>query len=101
MQSLENATVLIKQGRTTIEGLVLTNTGRVPASKLDGYFRTRLDQAISYAAAIQPRLLPAVNPQTSELIIETCGWKSKEEAWYAGVTSTTASVYLTVIRKAP
>lgn len=100
LAALEDASVQITQGKTTFGGLIVTHAGRVPASKLDGYFNSQLDQAISYAAAIDPDLQTAVNPLTSELIIETCGWKSKEEPWSKGVTSTTASVYLIVIRKA-
>lgn len=101
LQGLEGSSVRITQGERTVEGLKLTHTGRVTAQKIEGYFRAPLDQALATAAAIDPSLLPAVNPPVSQLVIETCGWKSSEEPWAAGVTSTTASIYLGIIREGP
>jgi len=101
LRSLEGSTVRITQGERTVKGLILTHAGRVTAQKIEGYFRAPLHQALATAAAIDPSLLPAVNPPVPQLVIETCGWKSREEPWAAGVTSTTASIYLGIIRKGP
>lgn len=101
MNALQGAPVVITQGALTVEGLVLGRVGRVPALNLDEYFRAPLVQALAYAASVAPSLAAAVNPGAPLLIIETCGWKSAQERWAAGVTSTSASVYLGVIQKKP
>ncbi len=101
LRNLEGAAVRITQGSRVVEGLSLTQAGRVKAAQMERYFDAPLERALSTAAGIDPSLVPAVNPSSAQLVIETCGWKSTEEPWAAGVTSTTASVYLGVIRKAP
>ena len=101
LQILEGSSVRITQGERTLDGLLLTHAGRVTAQKIESYFRAPLEQALATAAAVDPSLLPAVNPAVPQLVIETCGWKSREEPWAAGVTSTTASIYLGIIRKRP
>jgi hypothetical protein len=100
LAALAGSAVTITQGDTVIRDLVLAVNGRVPAQTLESYFNTPMDQALAKAAAIDAQLKPASASAEPELVIETCGWKAREEPWAQGVTSTSASIYLGVIRKA-
>ncbi len=101
LRALDGAAVTLAQGSRVVRGLVLAVNGRVPAARLENYFNAPIPQALARAAAADPALKPAVNPNQPQLVFETCGWKVKEEPWATGVTSTTASIYLGVVRQGP
>jgi hypothetical protein len=101
LESLLGADVAIAQGDRVVGGLKLVAITRIPAAFLAAYFNTPLDQTLALAGAVNPALLDRVNPDQPQLIFETCGWKMPGEPWAAGVTSTTGSIYLGVIQKAP
>lgn len=101
LRALTGAGVRLTQGSRVVSGLRLAFTGRVPAAVLQNYFETPVERALTQAARYDSALQPALDPSDPELAFETCGWKTSEEPWAPGVSSTTASVYLGVIRKDP
>jgi hypothetical protein len=101
LKALLGAEVALAQGDKVLGGLKLVAIARIPASSLATYFNTPLDQALALAASTDPSLVEGVDPGQPQLIFETCGWKMPGEPWAAGVSSTTGSIYLGVIQKAP
>jgi hypothetical protein len=101
LEALLGADAAIAQGERVIGGLKLVALARIPATSLAAYFNTPLDQALDLAGTIDPPLVEGINPAQPQLVFETCGWKMPGEAWAPSVTSTTGSIYLGVIQKAP
>ncbi len=101
LKALLGAEVALAQGDKMLGGLKLVAVTRIPASSLATYFNTPLDQDLALAASIDPSLVDGIDPGQPQLIFETCGWKMAGEPWAAGVSSTTASIYLGVVQKAP
>ena len=101
LKALLGAEVALAQGDKVLGGLKLVALARIPASSLATYFNTSLDQALALAASTDPSLVEGIDPGQPQLIFETCGWKMPGEPWAAGVSSTTGSIYLGVIQKAP
>ena len=98
MSALNGAEVTIQQDDVEISGFKLVTTGRVPANSLQYYFDSPVTEALYQAASFNPGLIETINPVTSQLVIETCGWKMPGEPWAPQVTQTSASIYLGVIQ---
>jgi hypothetical protein len=101
MKALGGAKVTISQGDTTLKGLSLAALARVPAARINAYFKSPIEASLTRAAASNPGLGKAFDPSQPMIVIETCGWKMAEEPWAEGVTNTTGSVYLGVIQIGP
>ena len=96
---LQDAKVNIIQGDTVLEGFTFAAASRVPASSLLDYFSLPIPQALRLAADLNPSLSSYVRPDQPQLVIETCGWRMPGEPAPSGLSPTTSSVYLGVIRK--
>jgi hypothetical protein len=101
LQALAGAEVVVLQGKKRLEGFTLAVTARIPPRWINAYFDYPLEEALTYAADLQPQLKPFVQTDSPLLIFETCGWRLPGEAWFKGVTSTSASVYLGLIQRKP
>jgi hypothetical protein len=101
LERLEGAPVKIVRGDVVIDGLSLTSAARVPSKRVRDYFSGSIEQGMAIAAAVNPSLEGYLNPDSPILVVETCGWKHPGEPWAPGVTSTTGSVYVSVIQLAP
>jgi hypothetical protein len=97
---LEGAPVKIAQGDVVIDGLALA-AARVPPTRVKAYFDGSVEQALAFAARVDPDLETYLEPDSPVLVFETCGWKLPGEPWAPGVTSTSGSVYIGVIQLAP
>ena len=64
------------------------------------HFDTPLKDALGMAALENSSLREYVDPDQIQIVFETCGWKMSGEPWAAGVSATTASIYLGVIQEA-
>jgi hypothetical protein len=100
MAALSGARVSIRQGQTVLEGLQIGVVSRVPPATLGAYFSAPVWQALDIAAQTNPVVANFSSPDQPELVIETCGWRMRGEAWAQGIKATTGSAYLAVIQKA-
>jgi len=92
--ALRGASVGIRQNDLELYQFTLIESTRVPASDLQTYFALPITQALEHT-------LPADALPISDqplLVFETCGWHMPGESRADAVSSTTASVYLTVIQ---
>ncbi len=99
--TLEGAKVVIVQGKKRVEGFSLAAMTRIPPRRLNAYFDYPIEEALAYAASLDKRLGDFIQGKEPLLIFETCGWRLPAEPWAKGVTSTSASIYLGLIQKAP
>jgi hypothetical protein len=70
---------------------------RIPAGKVEAYYRLPVDAALARAAEDNPSLAQALSSGQPLLIIETCGWRHPQDPRVPGLPDTSASVYLVVI----
>ncbi len=89
----------IRQDGVEIGGFRLVSTARVPAQSIQNYFSLPVTEAIYQASLYNSGLIDFIDPGTTQLVIETCGWKMRGEPWAPEVTPTSASIYLGVIQK--
>lgn len=101
LQALSGSQVVISQGTTTVRGLSLQQTVRIPGSMVQGYFDTPLEDTLDFSSQITPELLPMSHPTQPILVFETCGWRIPGQPWFPGTSDTSASVYLGVIQPLP
>lgn len=101
LQDLSGSKVVISQGKTSVRGLSLLQTARIPGSMVQGYFDTPLEDTLNFSSQIAPELLPVSHPTQPILVFETCGWRIPGQPWFPGTNDTTASVYLGVIQPSP
>jgi hypothetical protein len=101
LQALSGSKVVISQGKTSVRGLSLLQTARIPGSMVQGYFDTPLEDTLNFSSQIAPELLPVSHPTQPILVFETCGWRIPGQPWFPGTSDTTASVYLGVIQPSP
>lgn len=99
LEAIQGADVSITQDDVTISGLKLRAAARVPAGSLSDYFDTPIHGALLHASSFNSDLIPYLNTNEPQLVIETCGWKMRGEPWAEEVTPTTASIYLGIIQK--
>jgi hypothetical protein len=101
MRKLEGAHVVIKQGKKTVEGFELAAVARVPSQKMLRYLNRSIDKSLGFASNLDPSLEAYIHPMQPQLVFETCGWRLLDEPFSAGVSETSASIYLGVIQKVP
>ena len=99
LSTLNGAEVTITQDDLVLGGFRLISTARVPAIGLENYITYPVTEALHQASAYNPHLVDLIRPRGPQLVIETCGWKMDGEPWAAEVTSTSAAIYLGVIRR--
>jgi hypothetical protein len=101
MRNLQGAQVVIKQGKKTIEGFELAAVSRIPSQKMLRYLNRPIGKSLGFASNLDPSLEAFIHPTEPQLVFETCGWRLADEPFSAGVSGTSASIYLGVIRKLP
>jgi len=101
MRKLEGAQVVITQGKKTVEGFELAAVSRVPSQKMLRYLNRPIDKSLGFASNLDPSLEAFIDPDQPQLVFETCGWRLPDEPFSAGVSETSASIYLGVIQKIP
>jgi hypothetical protein len=99
MRAFENARVVIRQGEQEINTARLGPLVRIPASALDGYFDAQLAEVLSFAARYDTGIVNWIFPEQPIIVLETCGWKMPGEPGAEGLSDTTGSIYLAVIRQ--
>lgn len=98
-RALAGARVALLQGKKDRSHFELAAVARIPPEHLQAYFALPVEQTLAFAVsigALDPRLL-----EDDVFVIETCGWRLPGEDWVPGVSTTTGSVYLALIRAAP
>lgn len=99
LDALKGAIVTIRQDDVELGGFRMVSAARVPAQSIQNYFSFPVTEAIYQASLYNPGLIDLIDPGTTQLVIETCGWKMRGEPWAPEVTPTSASIYLGVIQK--
>jgi hypothetical protein len=99
LKALDGAEVVIMQGKKRMEGFRLAAVTRIEPKWVNEYFKVPVSGAAAFAAAIDPAFRFAVPPATPQLIFETCGWRVRGERGAGRMPSTSASIYLGVIKK--
>lgn len=100
MKALTGSAVQIQQADHQSTGYQLASVVRIPASRLKYYLSLPLEQALALAAELQPDLASLLESGEPLLVLETCGWRMPGEPWPGGLSDTSASIYLVVIRPA-
>ncbi len=100
MKALNGSSVHIRQQGYQSESYELASVVRIPASRLKDYLALPLEQALALAADLEPDLAAVLASGEPLLVLETCGWRMPGEPWPAGLSSTSASIYLVVIQPA-
>ena len=100
MKALDGAKVIISQGKKTVDGLELSFMSRIPPRSLRKYLVTGLFDALSLAVSNRGNLQYDTDPASPQIVFETCGWRLPGEALSSTATATSASIYISVIRKA-
>jgi hypothetical protein len=98
MQALAGSPARIQSGGLGREDLSLAAVVRIPPARLEEYFGTPFDEALSAAAEDSPELQAALDSGGPLLIFEICGWQIPGEVMAPEVSPTTASIYLGVIK---
>jgi hypothetical protein len=98
LRALLGVEVTIRQGDQTLQGLEIAALVRVPASHIKEYIETPVEQALDFAARLEPALLEFINSSEPLLILETCGWRMPGERTAPGISDTSSSIYIVVIR---
>lgn len=98
MKALRGSAVELSQGGVGVEGYQVAAVVRIPASRLKAYLELPLDQALALAAELEPTLAAALQEGGPLLVLETCGWRMRGEPWPGGLSNTSASIYLVVVR---
>lgn len=99
LSSLNGAQITIRQGDEVVNGFRIVGTSRIPASLVGDYLSVPATGGLEFASGLDPAMAGFVNPDTPQLVIETCGWKMRGEPGTEEVAPTTASIYLVVIQK--
>lgn len=76
----------------------LVGVARVPPARLNEYLSANGDDALALAGEYNPAIQSALQSGEDLLAFEICGWQLPGEPAAEGVTPTTASIYLGVIR---
>jgi len=101
VNAISGAQVIIYQGETTIHGLTLGGSARVPPAYVRQYFELPVMDAFGLAAEINSSLQPYLNSSQPLIVFETCGWRVAGEKSAPGLGSTRSAVYIGVIQKTP
>ena len=101
LQALEGAEVVIIQGKKRFEGFTLAGTTRIPAKWVKYYYGLPMDDTVEFATKLNSELATITLSNQPLLVFETCGWKIPNEPGSAGLSSTSASIYMGFIQKKP
>jgi len=101
LNRLEGARVVISQGKNTVEGFQLAALTRIPGEKVPGYLNRPISKSLGFASNLDRSIEPYLNPDSPQLVFETCGWRMPGEPYPAGTSDTSASIYLGVVQKTP
>jgi hypothetical protein len=100
LNALSGSEVVINQGEQSITGLKIAAITRIPAKSLNRYMDADLNSSLEFAASLDDEFEQVLQTNQPQVVFETCGWKMPGEPMSGGVSSTSASIYLTVIQKA-
>lgn len=98
----ENAWTLAGAGISLLQGgkirtdFELIKVARIPPEYIQTYFALPVEDTLQFAVDIQ-----VLEPQYLDqdlLVFETCGWRLPGDRWAPGVSDTTGSVYLGLVR---
>lgn len=98
LQRIDGSPVIVTQGDRRLTNLKIAAVVRLPANQVMDYIRTPLNQALAYAAQVDPALQPFIHPTKPVIVLETCGWRMPGESNRDGLPSTSASIYIVVIQ---
>jgi hypothetical protein len=101
LEMLQGVKVSLSQAGETWRSLELAKVIRIPAAGLAQYMTSPAEQALENAAGYAPDLDRIISAELPLIVFETCGWEMPGEDWAAGVTQTSASIYLGVIQLKP
>jgi hypothetical protein len=99
LNALTGSEVVINQGDERISGLRIAAITRIPAKSLRRYINADLNSALEIAASLDSEFEQTLQTNQPQVVFETCGWRMPGEPASNGVSSTSASIYLTVIQK--
>lgn len=97
--TLTGAPVEIYQGETVITDLELIALVRIPSSEVRDYLALPIEQALTAAAQLDPSFQAALDSSSELLVIETCGWRISGEPTTRGLSNTSSSIYVSIIRQ--
>ena len=98
LQALVGSDVTFKQGDIEKSSLEVVAAVRLPARLLRDYIQLPVNEALSFAAQFDPDLSTIIDSGQSIIIVETCGWRMPGEPNPDGLSDTSASIYLFVIK---
>jgi hypothetical protein len=98
LQALAGSPARLQSGSLGRDDLSLAVVVRIPPQELEAYFASPFDEALTAAAEKSSELRAALDSGEPLLVFEICGWQIPGEALALEVSSTTASIYLGVIK---
>jgi hypothetical protein len=97
-QGFAGAAVSLMQGDKLLVGNELIAIVRIPPEHLKTYLALPVEDILDLAVDLH--LLDSAILNEDLLMIETCGWRLPGERWVPGVSDTSGSVYLGLVRVA-
>jgi hypothetical protein len=96
INSLTGSQVTILQAGVEFNGLELMAIIRVPPEQMQAYLALPVEKTLDFIVELKV-LYPEVLNQDL-LVIETCGWRLPGEPRYSGLSDTSGSIYLGIMR---
>ncbi len=101
LTALQDAQVSVTAHGDEVGGMSVRGVIRIPAAHVDAYFNLPIEDALVFAASLNPEVWSTIDQSQPLLIFETCGWKLPAEPGSAEVSDTTGSVYMIAIQPIP
>jgi hypothetical protein len=96
INSLTGSQVTVLQADIEVNGLELIAIIRIPPEQIKAYLALPVEKILDFAVELNV-LYPEVLKQDL-LVIETCGWRLPGETRYSGLSDTSGSIYLGLVR---
>ena len=98
VQTFTGAGITLLQGDIVVNGYELMGIARIPPQRLATYLALPVEETLDFA--VEHQLLDPETLKENLLVIETCGWRLPGESWAPGVSDTSGSIYLGLVRVA-